>query len=76
MHLFMSVVNAKASDPVITDACMEAVEQERFEMDYFPFSTRPFREEKKASSLAPRALPGMSGATLAMAPTSGTGTSR
>lgn len=48
MHLFLSVVDKKAPDLVITDAGTNAVGWERFESDYFPILnlTRPALEEK------------------------------
>ena len=48
MHLFLSVVDKKAPDMVITDAGTNAIGWERFETDYFPILnlTRPSSHEK------------------------------
>ncbi len=47
MHLFVSVVDKKAPDLVITDAGTNAIGWERFESDYFPILnlTRPSVQE-------------------------------
>lgn len=48
MHLFISVVDKKASDLVVTDAGTNALGWERLETDYIPLMnlTRPALEEK------------------------------
>ena len=48
MHLFISVVDKKADDLVITDAGTNAIGWERFETDYSPILnlTRPALQEK------------------------------
>ena len=58
-HLFVSVVDKKASDLVITDAGTNAVGWERFESDYFPILnlTRPSLDEKPCNILGSLCTP-------------------
>ena len=64
MHLFISVVDKKAPDLVITDAGTNAVGWERFESDYFPILnlTRPSWKSGLATFWDPCARPTMCGA--------------
>jgi len=59
MHLFISVVDKKAPDLVITDAGTNAVGWERFETDYFPILnlTRPSLDEKSCDILGSLCTP-------------------
>ena len=59
MHLFVSVIDKKASDMVITDAGTNAVGWERFESDYFPILnlTRPSLNEMACDILGSLCTP-------------------
>jgi diaminopimelate decarboxylase len=59
MHLFLSVVDKKAPDLVITDAGTNAIGWERFETDYFPILnlTRPSLKEKSCNILGSLCTP-------------------
>lgn len=59
VHLFITVVDKKASDLVITDAGTNAVGWERFETDYFPILnlTRPSLHEKPCNILGSLCTP-------------------
>ncbi|MFC1885100.1 diaminopimelate decarboxylase family protein [Thermodesulfobacteriota bacterium] len=59
MHLFLSVIDKKAPDLVITDAGTNAIGWERFETDYFPILnlTRPSLKEKRCNILGSLCTP-------------------
>jgi len=59
MHLFISVVDKKAPDLVITDAGTNAIGWERFETDYFPILnlTRPSLNERTCNILGSLCTP-------------------
>ncbi len=59
MHLFLSVVDKKAPDLVITDAGTNAIGWERFETDYFPILnlTRPSLQERPCNILGSLCTP-------------------
>jgi len=59
VHLFISVVDKKAPDLVITDAGTNTVGWERFESDYFPILnlTRPSLDEKPCQILGSLCTP-------------------
>jgi diaminopimelate decarboxylase len=59
MHLFISVVDKKAPDLVITDAGTNAIGWERFETDYFPILnfTRPSLKERACDILGSLCTP-------------------
>lgn len=59
MHLFVTVVDKKAPDLVITDAGTNAVGWERFESDYFPVLnlTRPLLSENPCQILGSLCTP-------------------
>ncbi|MCG6879368.1 MAG: alanine racemase [Deltaproteobacteria bacterium] len=59
MHLFISVIDKKAPDLVITDAGTNAIGWERFETDYFPILnlTRPILKERACHILGSLCTP-------------------
>ena len=59
MHLFLSVIDKKAPDLVITDAGTNAIGWERFETDYFPILnlTRPSLKERRCNILGSLCTP-------------------
>jgi diaminopimelate decarboxylase len=59
MHLFISVIDKKAPDLVITDAGTNAIGWERFETDYFPILnlTRPSLQERPCNILGSLCTP-------------------
>jgi diaminopimelate decarboxylase len=59
MHLFLSVVDKKAPDLVITDAGTNAIGWERFETDYFPILnlSRPSLSERRCDILGSLCTP-------------------
>ena len=59
MHLFLSVIDKKAPDLVITDAGTNTIGWERFESDYFPILnlTRPSLKERRCDILGSLCTP-------------------
>ncbi|UCF86441.1 MAG: alanine racemase [Desulfobacteraceae bacterium] len=59
MHLFISVVDKKSPDLIITDAGTNAIGWERFETDYFPILnlTRPSLKERPCDILGSLCTP-------------------